>query len=388
MGGFVMKTVFSCRQIPVTAIIVHACLCAALIMTDASAATAGKSGPMANSQAFVTYRYIDPVAQMEVFHLLIPKGWRVEGGVTWASNPALPACSRFRFYNPNGVEELNFFPTRSFFWTNNRLFLTTNPPGTLRFGTPVAKPIGLHEAFSRMIIPAARRGTAGMTIVREKDVPELAQLAKGMPTRGVQASAVAGKMRVVYGEKGRQMEEEFYGVVSQFVTQMPGSAYGGGYFTNYWYVDYTFSFRDEKGKLDSRSKLFQTMIYSLKTNQRWVAKVANVKEMLAQKYIRGIKAVGQMGQMVAQAGSQMREEQQRAWEQRRQANNKIAQNFSDYVRGVDRYVDPRAGKEVELPSGYGNARSNDLGEYIVSESPGYNPNIGSNLHWEQLEPAK
>jgi len=184
------------------------------------------------------------------------------------------------------------------------------------------------------------------------------------------------------------MEEEYYAAVSQFVTHLPGSAYSGGYFIDYWYIDYAFSFRDEKGKLDSRSKIFQTMIYSLKVNPRWFAKVVNVKELLAQRYIRGIKAVGQMGQMIAQAGSQMREDQQRAWEQRQQVNDRIVQNFSDHIRGVERYNDPRAGKEVELPAGYGNAWANDLGEYIVSESPSYNPNIESNQHWEQLAPAK
>ena len=30
------------------------------------------------------------------------------------------------------------------------------------------------------------------------------------------------------------------------------------------------------------------------------------------------------------------------------------------------YNDPRAGKEIELPSGYGNAKANNLGDYAVS----------------------
>ena len=41
-----------------------------------------------------------------------------------------------------------------------------------------------------------------------------------------------------------------------------------------------------------------------------------------------------------------------------------------------------------IVEGYDNAWANDLGEYIVSESPSYNPNIESNQHWEQLTPAK
>jgi hypothetical protein len=375
-------------KIPVTAVFLFSIIFLSVCSTKAHAAMVGKSRPAANPQAFVTYRYIDPMTHMEVFHLLIPKGWKAEGGVTWSENFALPARSRFRFYNPRGSEELNFFPTRVFFWTNNRTFLTTNPPGSLRFGTLVARPVGLHDAFTRSVISGAKRNMNGMTIVKEKEVPELAGIARGLPAQGVNASAQAGKMRIVYGERGRQMEEEFYAAVSQFVTNLPGSAYSGGYFINFWYIDYVFSFRDERGKLDSRSRIFQTMIYSMKVNQRWFAKVVNVKEMLVQRQIRGIKAVGRMGQMIAQAGSQMREDQQRAWEQRQQANDRIVQNFSDHIRGVERYNDPRAGKDVELPAGYGNAWANDLGEYIVSESPSYNPNIESNQHWEQLAPAK
>jgi len=42
---------------------------------------------------------------------------------------------------------------------------------------------------------------------------------------------------------------------------------------------------------------------------------------------------------------------------------------------------------VELPSGYNYAWSNNNGEYIVTDSPDLNPNVGSNLHWE-LMPRK
>lgn len=379
-----MTISFLCRKTLAAAIVFQ--LSILFSVTDGLAATVRKGRTVGSNQVFVTYRYIDPMTKMEVFHLLAPKGWKVEGGVVWSGDPALPARSSFRFFNPNGSEELNFFPTRSFFWTNSQLALTTNPPGALRFGTRVAKPVSLHEAFTRTIIPAARKGMKGMTVVGEEKVPELAELAKGLPAQGVDTSAEAGKMRIVYSDKRGEMEEEFYGAVSQFVTLLPGA--GGGSFTNYWYIDYVFSFRDEKGKLDSRSKIFQTMIYSMKTNPRWFAKVVNVKELLVQRYIRGIKAVGSMGKMIADAGSQMREDQQRAWEHRQSANDRIVNNFSDHIRGVERYNNPRAGKDVELPAGYGNAWSNNLGEYIVTESPGYNPNIGSNQHWEQLEPVK
>lgn len=342
----------------------------------------------ADVQTFVTYSYTDPTAGMEALRMLLPKGWQAKGSIAWSAKPALPAQANFRFYNPNGTEEFDVLPTQDYFWTDNQVFLYTNPPGSLRFGTVVAQPIGLHSAFTGIIIPKFRGNVSGLRIIEGKEVPELAKLAKGEPTQGVNASAEAGKIRIEYQENGKQMEEEMYAAVSQFVTYLPGSYLSPGYFINYWYIDYIFSFKAEKGKLDAQSKIFQTMAHSLKINPRWFAKVANVKEQLAQMVIKGIQAVGRIGEMVARAGSEMRADQQRDWERRQQASDRLAQNFSDYIRGVDRFYDPLAGKEVELPSGYGRAWANNLGEYIVSDSPSYNPNIGSNLNWQELQPIK
>ena len=356
--------------------------------TRTTTQTEGDTQTTGKTQTFVTYKYTDPTTGMEAFRLLIPKGWRAQGQITWSANPALPAQARLRFSSPTGAEEFNLFPTQAYFWTNNRLFLTTNPPGTLRFNTLVMSPMDLHTAFTRVIIPQARSGVSGIKIVKTNEVPELAKIAEGQPVQGVRSYASGGKMRIEYQENGRPMEEEIYAAVSQFVTDLPGSAGAPGYFINYWYIDYVFSFKAEKNRLDSQAKVFQTMIYSMKVNPRWFAKVVNVKEMMVQNIIRGIKAIGRIGDMVARAGSEMRESQMRDWERRQQANDRIIQNFTDHIRGVERFNDPFAGKEVELPSGYGRAFANNLGEYIVTDSPSYNPNIGSNLHWEELRPAR
>jgi len=350
--------------------------------------TAAETRTKANVQTFVTYKYIDKMTGMEAFRLLIPKGWRTDGKITWSANPALPAQARFRFFNPNGSEEFNLFPTQSYFWTNNQMFLSTNPPGSLRFGTLVMRPIDLHTAFTQVIIPRFMAGVSGLRIIQEKEVTELTKIARGQPIQGVRSLAKGGKIRIQYQDKDKLMEEEIYAAVSQFITNLPGSVFTSDYFINYWYIDYVFSFKAEKNRLNSQSKVFQTMVYSLRVNPRWFAKVDSVKVMLAQQVIRGIRAVGRIGEMVARAGSEMREDQMRAWEQRQQAQDRIARNFSDYIRGVDRFHDPFADKEVELPSGYGRAFANNLGEYIVTDSPSYNPNIGSNLHWEELTLAK
>ncbi|MEW6215835.1 MAG: hypothetical protein AB1478_11655 [Nitrospirota bacterium] len=71
--------------------------------------------------------------------------------------------------------------------------------------------------------------------------------------------------------------------------------------------------------------------------------------------------------------------------QRQAVNDRIADNFSQYIRGVDEYYNPIEQKPVELPSGYQNAWANSLGEYILSDNHNFNPNIGSNLNWQRME---
>jgi len=369
-----MKTLYNFSKVFAVTII-----CLRLILT------VGHSQTTVNQMTFVTYKYIDPMVGMEAFRLLIPKSWQAEGAVTWSPNPALPAQSQFRFINPRGAEQLEFFPTQSYFWTDNQTSLYTNPPGTLRFGTLVAQPVDLQFAFNNIILPTFRRNLEGLQFVESGRVPELEQLAKGQPTGGVNALAEGGKIRITYLENGRPMEEEMYAVVSQFITYLPGSYLTPSYFINYWYIDYIFSFKAEKGKLDSNAKLFQTMIFSFKLNPQWFAKVVNTKEQMVQTIMQGIKAIGRIGDMVAKAGSDMRADQLSDWERRQEANDRIVQNFCDNIRGVERYNDPFSGNEVELPSGYGHAWANNLGEYIITDSPSYNPNIGSNLTWQQIE---
>jgi hypothetical protein len=356
--------------------------------TRAAPAPPQGAAPLAAPLTFVTYSYVDPAVGLEAFRLLIPKGWQVQGGIQWADNPALPASSRFRFFNPQGSEQFELLPTQSFFWTDNPLFLSTNPPGTLRFGTLVASPVGLEGAFARVLLPQFRAGIDSFEVLKREAVPDLAKLALGPAAPGVESQGDAGKLRFAYRASGRAFEEEMYAAVTHFVTRLPPSMLAGPSFIDYWFVDYVFSFRAARGELDAHAPLFQTMLFSLQVNPQWFAKVVNTKEYLAQMAIRGIQAVGRAGEIAAKAGSDMRAEQQADWERRQAAQDRAAENFTDYVRGVERFTDPHAGTEVELPSGYGYAWANDLGEYVITASPSYNPNLESNQHWEPMPLAR
>jgi DNA-directed RNA polymerase subunit RPC12/RpoP len=123
---------------------------------------------------FTPFTYTDPACGLEAFHLLIPSGWQVMGGVQWNyNNPAAPASIGFRVYNPGGPEAFEAFPNLGFFWTNEPMMRMYYPPGSLYNGSEVHEPLNAQQFFRQIFLPRARPVT-GVQIVSEEHLPDLA----------------------------------------------------------------------------------------------------------------------------------------------------------------------------------------------------------------------
>lgn len=72
------------------------------------------------------------------------------------------------------------------------------------------------------------------------------------------------------------------------------------------------------------------------------------------------------------------------WYKRQEVYDRISVDRSRSIRDVDGFYDPHREEVVELPSGYGHAWANNLGEYILTEDPSFNPNLESTQHWEPM----
>ncbi|MFQ6067668.1 MAG: hypothetical protein ACE5K3_10400 [bacterium] len=337
---------------------------------------------------FKTFKYIDKQEGMgiEAFRMLIPSDWQFEGGIRWIlDNPRLPAVAGFRVGNPEGEEQFEVFPTQAFFWTDNETVLSMFPIGSRYFGHevhPLVKPV---EALKQIVVPRFRGNVSNLRIVNEKLLPELAE-AVGAGTEaqpGVFSSAEAAKIQIEYDLNGIGMEEEIYTVIQSH--SFPIQVWGQMRTHTLWYVDYIFSFKTEKGELDANSKTFQTIAYSFQLNPLWFSKFIQVVEYLIKNEIHIIKSWGELGRIISQIGSEIRDEDMDRWNQRQAAKDKMVDNFCQYIRGVEKYYNPIEGKPVELPSGYQKAWTNSLGEYILSENPNFNPNIGSPINWQPIK---
>jgi hypothetical protein len=350
-------------------------------------ATATDGGNSTGS--FVKYKTASYVDTMGVgttaFSILIPTDWQFEGNINWIlDNPVMPATANIRVWNPSGTEEFDVFPNQALFWTDNPLIQQTNPPGSTYFGALVMQPVGPIEALRETILPMFRSNVDNLKIVSEQELPELNQLFNTGtdPTTGTSSSANGGKIRVEYSLNGVLMEDELYCVIQS--VKIPTQSIYGTTTNDNWYMSYLASFRAEKGKLDSESKIFQTIALSSKTDKDWLNKYNQLVYYLIQNQIRQIQSIGQLSNMLSQMSDQISDQNLKDWEQKQSVNDGLVENFCNQILEVQPYNNPIDGTTVDLPSGYSSVWTNSLGEYILGESSSFNPNIGSNLNWQPM----
>ena len=335
-----------------------------------------------------TVSYVDQQGiGKEAFKLLIPSDWQYEGGVQWVlDNPTMPAVSAFRVWNPKGQEQFQVFPNQAFFWTDNPLTAGLFPVGSKYFGNEVKAPLEPLQALKDVVIARFRGNVQGLKIITEQDISSAVSAGNTGSSGGLQTTNKAGKIRIEYTENGKTCEDEIYCVIQ--ATYIPVQTLSGWKTNIMWGVNNIASFRAEKGKLDANARIFQTISDSLKLNLQWFNTYVQVVEYLIKANIQKINSVGQLGSIIAQTGSEIRQENLDLYNQREAVNDSISNQFSQYVRGVDNYYNPIEGTNVELPTGYNNVWVNGSGDYVLSDNPNYNPNVGSNQNFQRLDKAK
>lgn len=349
--------------------------------------TASQSN-LASTVKYKTVNFVDTQGiGTKAFSMLIPVDWQSSGNITWIfDNPAMPAFGSFKAWNPNGAEEYNYFANQAFFSSNNPMIEQTFPAGSRYFGAVVHTPLGPVEALEQIALPMFRSNVQNLKVVSEQDLPQLSNvIATGTdPITGVITSANGGKIRIEYSLNGVAMEEEMYCVIQS--QDIPVQTLTGITRNINWYITYLESFRAAKGQLDSETKIFQTISFSAKTDENWLNKYNQVVNYLIQRQIQQIQSLGQLSSIISQTSNEISDENYQAWQQTQNVNDRLARDFSNNILGIQTYNNPIDGSTVDLPSGYNYAWTNSLGDYILSDSLSYDPNLESNLNWQQMTP--
>lgn len=317
---------------------------------------------------------------IEAFRFLIPVDWKVDGGVVWRASPTRPATVSLRVYNPSGPEEIGAVPDISCVWAST-LPAFGFPQGSTYLGNEVRPPVAdAIQCLRNLILPRYSSQFPGATVIKQESLPEMAQAlaAANYPELQGQVKFSGGKIRIEY-QQGKPVEMDIYAVTGMWTTPIQGVP------MTFWGADSIRYSKAEKGKLEEQYKLFQAILYSEKMNIEWLNRYLQVRQQMIQNQMEASNRAVQLSQYLSHINNQISDTIRRSYEQRQAAMDRAVAKFDQYIRGVDEYRNPFEGRSIELPSGYRNAWANSLGEYILSDDPNLNPNIGSNQQWRPLQ---
>jgi hypothetical protein len=344
----------------------------------------GNGGNTAQTMLFKTYSYVDSNGiGTEAFRMLVPSDWIFTGGITWSfDNPGAPAAASFEVKNPNGNGAFQLLSAQSFFSTEDPSVLYIFPIGTKYYGNEVRPypPLGSIKTLENIIVPRFRGSVTNVQIVSEQTLTDVGDLLRaGLPAQQ-NTTLDAGKIRIEYMENSMQMEEEIYCVIESTTFKT------FNYYNNtLWMADFLFSFKAQKGSLDTQYKLFQTMMYSFRVNPEWFNKYVQLINYLVLNQIQVIQSYGQLSQIISQTSNDISDMMWQSYNDRNAAEDRMAEDFSNYMLGTDTYYDPIDQGTVKLPSGYSDAWVNGLGEYVLSNDVNYDPNVNSGQNWQKMQ---
>lgn len=305
----------------------------------------------------------------EALQILIPTGWQTTGGILWRHDLANLATLSMRVASPDGSEAVEFFPLTPHSWPPPFGFAQ----GNNYLGNILLPPVDPAVYVQQMIVPQFRK-QVNASMIKRQALPEVAQvLAASAQQRGYNL-VKAEKVRLEYTERGTIIQEDIYCVL--FYGQYPTGTI--------WSADRLYSFKAPKGELDSRAALFQALVASQQINLSWFNKYLQVVGMWQQNVMASIQSAGRLSRYIAQTYDEISTMNRQAWENYQATSDRVNQQFSEQIRGVETYQNPFASHPVELPSGYQEVWANAKGEYVLSDNPTFNPNVGSTQNWQRL----
>lgn len=323
---------------------------------------------------------------MEAYSFLVPKDWTVDAKVYWSyDNPGMPSNSYVRAWSPDGSLLFEVSPVVPFFWTNSQFSLSFNPPGSKYSGHTVAQPMNAVQSLQNIALPYYRQGYQNLQVSEQKNLPGLvSSLIKNQQSYpGISYTADGGMLKLNYIRNGVSFEEEFYGIVEVSSSQIP-DMYQGTVTSSFWYLGYMFSFAAVQGKLEANRKLFETIVNSFKINLQWFNKYQQVVNLLINQQMQSIYQAGQISRIISQTNNEISQMINDSYWQRQEVNDRIAENFSQSIRGTANFNDE--GNTVELPNTYSDVWSNGVGEYIMSNETQFDPNKTLGGNWQIIKP--
>jgi hypothetical protein len=337
-------------------------------------------------------RVMDPsgfAQPMEAYSILVPKGWKSQGGITWqVGDPCMTEAihNRVSVTSPDGTMALELYPAQQWEWWDDQMMLQAQmqqQQNPVFRRCPIAQPMdAAHFLQGPMAtemgaqVVSVEPNTEVEAVMRQQAMAANRQYRQAGVNLENRPSAAIGTLRFPDGSGGVAICG-----INILVSWMPNYMTGGQSASYTCTTAQKLAVRCPAGKEAEARKLLSTVMASFRINPEWQAGV--------QRMVNNVAAVEQRetakrAAIQRDAANYAADLQQRSWEERQASQDRVAEGWSQALRGVETWSDGHGGS-IELNAGYNEAWSRPDGSYILSNDPNFDPNVAFRENWEKLE---
>jgi len=331
---------------------------------------------------------------VEAMSVLVPNGWRTEGGVRWKGvNECRGEMITWQMSatSPDGAIRFTVLPVRSFTFFQDQMLQQGALAAQQQGGCRVNAPFDASQYLEH--IAQAELGGASVSNIRS-DESLLATLEKIIGTSNATSrqygtgmnhtgSAVYGTLTWPDGTKGlariavsvatKQGNDMFTGAPNGFATTT---------------VFFQTLIRYPAEREAEALKTFGTITASYRENPIWQqakdAFLTRLGNMEHAGRMERLRLQGEQSAAYAKAQSDAADARMRNWEQAQASSDANQHRFIQTIREVETWKSSE-GKPVELSAGYSHGWSRPDGSYILTDNSNFDPAVEFQQNWERME---
>ncbi len=307
---------------------------------------------------------------------LVPDGWQAQGSIQWLPEWERLANLATTIVDPSTGLTIEWLPIQDFIWFDAPAGFSAPIGGNYQgkaYVPPIADPTQFVAQFWTPNVLAHLQNAA---LVRSDQVPVVArEFLRGF---GGPGEAYAYRLRYEFQRNGQPWEEDVFFAL----------LFSGGQGITSWYVNFAYAVRAPKGVLDANAGVISTVIASRTTTPEWEANYRLVQRLFTQGIQQQMADTEAFGRLLAQYRAESQQLQAQVTAERQASQDQIADLRGQSLQGVDTYVNPIDRTLVQLPQAWAEYWVSPSGEYLTSDTPGFDPNQFDNQGWQRLTPRQ
>jgi hypothetical protein len=342
---------------------------------------------------------------MPALSVLVPTDWNFDGEVRFAQQPGGSPEDMvkitFRASSPDGRTGVELFPGYSWAWADDptmRQAIQSSNAMSAQLGgarTELMAPLSARDFLIRIAVPKLRPGAR---VLGTEPIPDVEEpLREQIKQAQAQASKVGLQLRIkadharahVQSNAGGQPSEQWITAVV-YTRAMPAPSMNpmtgqmGQTWTYQCAAQLLYGLWAPPGNLSANEKLYQAVLSTVRIDPEWQGRVSQVQANIQAAQLKGAR---DRSRIISQSAEDTRKTIREGYESRQRSHDRTSAQFSDALRGVQNYRNPTTGEVVQLDNQYGHAWASGNGEYVLSDSPGFNPNSDLRGNWTELQPV-